>query len=92
MFVIFTFSFKQGFKVSHFETRLMKEVEYREGRIDPRSIGYDDREAFDYTVPMEATRIPRIEQGLKNFQLMEGSDATFVCKVSGVPKPNVSQI
>ena len=70
----------------------MKEVEYREGRIDPRSVGYDDREAFDHTVPMEATRIPRIEQGLKNFQLMEGSDATFVCKVSGVPKPNVSWI
>ena len=69
----------------------MKEVEFREGRIDPRSIpSVHDREALDPSIPMDATRMPRIEQPLKNFQLMEGSDATFVCKVSGNPRPNVS--
>ncbi len=77
--------------MSHFEKRLMKEVEFREGRIDPRSIpSVHDREALDPSIPMDATRSPRVEQPLQNFQLMEGSDATFVARVSGNPRPNVS--
>ena len=32
---------------------------------------------------------PKISQTLKDFKLIEGSDATFVCKVSGKPRPKV---
>lgn len=32
---------------------------------------------------------PLIVQPLKDFKLTEGQDATFFCKVAGVPKPRV---
>ena len=33
---------------------------------------------------------PQIEQKLSHFKLIEGADATFVCKVIGNPCPAVS--
>ena len=33
---------------------------------------------------------PVIVQPLKDFKLTEGQDATFFCKVAGVPRPRVS--
>ena len=74
--------------MSSFEQRLLDEIDYREGQIAPQH-HEPDHEAFragDVTDP----RPPQFEQKLKNFQLMEGSDATFVCKVTGQPLPFVS--
>ena len=82
----------QGFKVSHFEKVLEQEVAYRDGRVDPHGMQLpsDAEEAFDANA-VEACP-PRIEQRLSNFKLMEGSDATFVCLVSGHPRPTVSKM
>lgn len=44
----------------------------------------DDKAAF-------VKEYPKISQTLKDFKLIEGSDATFVCKVSGRPRPKVCQ-
>ena len=35
---------------------------------------------------------PIIVQPLKDFKLTEGQDATFFCKVAGVPRPRVSSL
>ena len=74
--------------MSAFEKRLVKEIELREGRYRP-VMPVSDSEAFEETVPLMQCCPPKFEQKLNNFQLMEGSDATFVCKVSGNPKPKV---
>ena len=66
----------------------MKEIQYREGRVQPPPA--TDRTTFEDSVPLTDAKPPSIEQALKNFQLMEGSDATFVCKVAANPFPNVS--
>ena len=79
----------KSFKVSSFETRLQKEVDFRDGKIDPKHYTSDD-EAFDSGVPRDQTRQPVFSQKPKNFQLMQGTDATFVCKIEGFPRPNVS--
>jgi len=79
----------QPFIVSAFEKRLMKEIELREGRYQPPVMPASDTEAFEESVPLMQCKPPRFDQKLSDFQLMEGSDATFVCKVSGNPKPKV---
>ena len=66
----------------------MKEIQYREGRVQAPPAA--DRAAFDESIPLSEAHAPTVEQALKNFQLMEGSDATFVCKMAGNPYPNVS--
>lgn len=81
----------QPFKVSHFEKRLTKEIEFRdEGKVHPKHFVREDKEAFDDSLPKEQVSIPTFEQKPKNFQLIEGADATFVCKVNATPLPNVS--
>ena len=75
--------------MSTFETRLQKEVDFRDGKVDPKHYTSDD-EAFDSRVPRDQAQQPVFSQKPKNFQLMEGADATFVCKVEGFPRPNVS--
>merc|ERR1712142_1354885 len=37
-----------------------------------------------------ATEFPKISQTLKDFKLIEGSDVTFVCKISGKPRPKIA--
>lgn len=70
-----------SFKVSTSEMRLQKEVDYRDNLTS-------DDEAFG--VSKDDTKTPVFSQKPKNFQLMDGADATFVCKVEGNPRPNVS--
>ena len=81
----------QGFKVSSFEQRLQNEVAYRDGKVDPRQMPLApmDHEAFDES-SMANAFAPRFEQKLQNFKLIEGSDATFVTRVVGHPRPSVS--
>ena len=81
----------QEFKVSSFEQRLMQEIEYREGKV---RLASETETEYDTDQPEEkvsATQAyaPQIHQSLKDFRLMEGSDATFVCKVTGRPRPKV---
>ena len=68
----------------------MKEIEFREGRLDPKHHIAEAKEAFDITVPLSQACAPIFEQKPKNFKLLEGSDATFVVKVTGNPTPHVS--
>ena len=73
--------------MSSFEQRLMKEIEFREGKI---SVVYSEPEDMDVVVPMRESQSPHFLQRLRDFKLIEGSDATFVAKLSGYPKPRVS--
>jgi len=68
----------------------MKEVEFREGRLDPKHHVPEAKEAFDVNVPLAQACAPIFEQKPKNFKLLEGSDATFVIKVAGNPTPHVN--
>ena len=72
--------------MSSFEQRLLDEIDFREGKVAPNHHVTDD-EAF---TDAQDAKAPGFEQRLKNYQLMEGSDATFVCKVNGNPLPHVS--
>lgn len=76
--------------MSAFENRLQKELEYREGKVLPKHHYGDDTDAFDESIPINQALPPVFEQKPKNFQLIEGSDATFICRVNGKPMPNVS--
>lgn len=80
----------QPFKVSHFEKRLTKEIEFREGKVHPKHFVKEDNDAFDDALTKEQVSVPAFGQKPKNFQLVEGADATFVCKVDAKPLPNVS--
>lgn len=72
----------------------MTEIEYREGKIRFNSeteTEYDTDQPEDRVGPTQ-TMAPQISQTLKDFRLIEGSDATFVCKIIGRPRPKVSVI
>lgn len=78
--------------MSSFEQRLMREIEYREGKVRLHSeteTEYDSEQPEE-KVSSTQTQAPQVQQPLKDFRLIEGSDATFVCKVSGRPRPKVS--
>lgn len=77
-----------GFKVSSFEQRLIQEIDFREGKVAPQH-HEPNNQAFTSVLDSKA---PVFEQKLRNFQLMEGSDATFVCKVTAAPLPHVSTL
>ena len=86
---ILIFFFQKSFKVSKFEERLMQEVQFREGKFRRPAEMSEDEVAFDEHMPVLETKPPKIEQKLKNIKMMEGSDATFVCKIKGHPRPKV---
>lgn len=70
----------------------MREIEYREGKVRLHSeteTEYDSEQPEEKVSPTQ-TQAPQVQQPLKDFRLIEGSDATFVCKVSGRPRPKVS--
>ncbi len=72
----------------------MTEIEYREGKVRFQS---ETETEYDTDQPEEqvgAAQIipPQISQPLKDFRLIEGSDATFVCKITGRPRPKVSEV
>ena len=83
------YDLQQGFKVSHFEKRLQEEIDFREGKT-PAHYPVQDNQALQDTSPAAPPSVPIFDQQMNNFKLMEGSDATFVCKVRGNPTPNVS--
>lgn len=81
----------QPFKVSKFEKCLTKEIEFRADKVHPpKDFAREDKEAFDDTPAKEPVSVPAFYQKLENFQLVEGADATFVCKVNARPLPQVS--
>lgn len=47
---------------------------------------------YDSEVPdsMAPDSAPQIIQAMKDFRLIEGADATFVCRIIGKPRPKVS--
>ncbi|XP_074662091.1 titin-like isoform X2 [Tubulanus polymorphus] len=81
------------FVVSTFEQRLMKEIEFREEQTrmsESESERYDSEPLRPKSVPVSGPPdAPHLVQKLKNFKLIEGSDVTFVCKVTGVPRPQI---
>lgn len=69
----------------------MEEIEYREGKIKLHS---ETETEYDTDQPEERVtsthaQAPQFVQPLKDFRLMEGTDVTFVCKVTGRPRPKV---
>jgi hypothetical protein len=69
----------------------MQEIQYREGKVRLASeteTEYDTDQPEEKVTSTQACP-PQVLQPLKDFRLIEGSDATFVCKVSGRPRPKV---
>eukprot|EP00106_Octopus_bimaculoides_P016754 XP_014784196.1 PREDICTED: titin-like isoform X3 [Octopus bimaculoides] len=83
----------QDFKSSAFEERLKQEIQFREGKIHFTS-DVGSTSEYDSEHPEDKVSVgkehPRITQTLKNFRLIEGSDVTFVCKVTGKPRPKIA--
>lgn len=69
----------------------MNEIEYREGKVRLQSeteTEYDTDQLEENLLSTQG-QAPEIVQPLKDFRLMEGNDVTFVCKVTGQPRPKV---
>ena len=69
----------------------MEQIEYRDGKVRLQS---ETETEYDTDQPEERVsgdqlQAPEIIQPLKDFRLMEGTDVTFVCKVTGRPRPKV---
>ncbi|ESO86305.1 hypothetical protein LOTGIDRAFT_167354 [Lottia gigantea] len=78
------------FTVSGFERKLMEEINYRDGKIKMMS---ETETEYDSEQPEERvinTQPPEILQQLNDTQLIEGGDATFVCKIVGKPRPKIA--
>ncbi|GFS02464.1 titin, partial [Elysia marginata] len=80
------------FIVTSFENRLMEQIEYRDGKVRLQS---ETETEYDTDQPEERVasdqlQAPEIVQPLKDFRLMEGTDVTFVCKVTGRPRPKIA--
>ena len=72
----------------------MKEISYREGKVRLASeteTEYDTDQPEDQLCSAHMSA-PVILQPLKDFRLIEGSDSTFVCKVSSHPRPKVDRL
>ncbi|XP_060064415.1 titin-like, partial [Ylistrum balloti] len=83
----------QDFQSVGFEQRLMSENYMRDGHIKISS----ETETSEYESELQDDRgppappaSPAIIQKLKDFRLIEGSDATFVCRVTGRPRPKIA--
>ncbi|XP_013393635.1 titin [Lingula anatina] len=77
------------FKVSKFEERLMTEIDVRDGRTTSASEAEYESEPLDRSVSDRLAKAPEIVTSMKNFKLMEGNDATFVCRVTSHPRPKI---
>lgn len=78
-------------QVDTFEYRLLRETEFRES-ITRRFVGESDVQistVVDRNLGPVAP--PQITQKPRNSKLVEGSDAVFTAKISGNPKPRVSE-
>jgi len=70
----------------------MKEIQFREGKVKFSSeTETSECDSEQPETPLMPTHYqpPEILQHPKDFRLIEGSDATFVCKVTGRPRPKV---
>lgn len=78
------------FQVDTFEYRLLRETEFRES-ITRRYVGETDTQ-ISTTVERNLGPVspPQITQKPRNSKLTEGSEAVFIARISGNPKPRVS--
>lgn len=71
----------------------MQKQFYKEGHIkfssETETSEYESDVTTDRVQP-SAPAPPKIVQELKDFRLLEGSDATFVCRITGRPRPKVA--
>ncbi|VDI56857.1 titin [Mytilus galloprovincialis] len=81
------------FTPTGFEQSLMQRQFYKEGHIkfssETETSEYESDVTTDRVQP-SAPAPPKIVQELKDFRLLEGSDATFVCRITGRPRPKVA--
>ena len=71
----------------------MQKQYYKDGRIKFSSeteTSEDESEVAEDRLQQSVPAPPKIVQELKDFRLMEGSDATFVCRITGRPRPKVA--
>ncbi|XP_018098707.1 palladin isoform X2 [Xenopus laevis] len=76
----------QEYKVSSFEQRLISEIEYR---LERSPVEESDEEVEHGDEPVENGEAPQFETKLKHFKIFEGMPSTFICKVTGEPKPKI---
>ncbi|CAH0765342.1 unnamed protein product [Bemisia tabaci] len=79
---------EEDFKVDTFEYRILREVSFRES-ITRRYINETDAQLTTTPSPGPITA-PRISQKPRNSKLVEGSDATFITKISANPQPRLT--
>ncbi|KAG8504586.1 Palladin [Galemys pyrenaicus] len=76
----------QEYKVSSCEQRLISEIEYRLERSPVDESG-DEVQYGD--MPVENGMAPVFEMKLKHYKIFEGMPVTFVCRVTGNPRPKI---
>lgn len=84
--------FIQDFQPAGFEERLRQQNYIKDGRVKFSSETETSQSEYESEIdrsPVAQPSPPQISQRLKDFRLMEGSDATFVCRISGRPRPKV---
>uniref|UniRef100_H3BDD1 Myopalladin n=1 Tax=Latimeria chalumnae TaxID=7897 RepID=H3BDD1_LATCH len=77
---------QQEYKVSSFEQRLMSEIEFR---LERTPVEESDDEIQHDEIPKGKCIAPIFDKKLKHFRVLEGSPATFTCKIVGIPVPKV---
>lgn len=77
----------QEYKVSSCEQRLISEIEYR---LERSPVDESGDEVPWGDVSVESSAAPFFEVKLKHYKVFEGMPVTFMCRVTGNPKPKVS--
>ena len=91
-YIIILITSIQDFAVSSFEDRLKEEIQYRDGKVKFASETETSEYDTDVTEnALAADMPPQIVQRMKDFHLIEGADATFVCRILGKPRPKVGR-
>lgn len=84
--------FLQDFQPAGFEEKLKQQNYIKDGKVKFSSETETSQSEYESELdrsPVAQPSPPQITQRLKDFRLMEGSDATFVCRISGRPRPKV---
>uniref|UniRef100_A0A8D1F3Y9 Palladin n=1 Tax=Sus scrofa TaxID=9823 RepID=A0A8D1F3Y9_PIG len=76
----------QEYKVSSCEQRLISEIEYR---LERSPVDESGDEVPWGDVSVESSAAPFFEVKLKHYKVFEGMPVTFMCRVTGNPKPKI---
>uniref|UniRef100_A0A8D1LXY3 Palladin n=1 Tax=Sus scrofa TaxID=9823 RepID=A0A8D1LXY3_PIG len=77
---------QKEYKVSSCEQRLISEIEYR---LERSPVDESGDEVPWGDVSVESSAAPFFEVKLKHYKVFEGMPVTFMCRVTGNPKPKI---